>query len=104
MADKNARLNYHEEMPIRVEFFGIARQRAGTSELLLDASTGTLPLSDVLKQVAARTPDLAQTLLIGGELHESLTVNVDGNRFVRDPATLIHDGQSLLVLSADAGG
>lgn len=91
-------------MPIRVEFFGIARQRAGTSELMLDASTGTLLLSEVLKQVAARTPELGQTLLVGGELHESLTVNVDGNRFIREPTTPIRDGQSLLILSADAGG
>lgn len=91
-------------MPIRVEFFGIARQRAGTGALTLDASAGPLTLSDVLKQVAAQSPQLGQTLLVGGQLHDSLTVNVDGNRFIRDPKTPIHDGQSILILSTDAGG
>jgi molybdopterin converting factor small subunit len=61
-------------------------------------------LSDILQQVAAQAPRLGQTLLAGGQLHDSLTINLDGNRFIRDPDTPIHDGQSVLILSTDAGG
>jgi molybdopterin converting factor small subunit len=34
----------------------------------------------------------------------SLTMNLDGQRFVKDLATPVRDGQSVLILSADAGG
>jgi molybdopterin converting factor small subunit len=91
-------------MAIRVEFFGIARQRAGAVELTLEPPGSEIQLADLLKQIAEQAPRLGQTLLVGGQLHESLMVNVDGNRFVRDPETVIHDGQSVLILSADAGG
>ena len=91
-------------MAIRVEFFGIARQRAGISDLTLDLGQLTTPLAEVLDQVAARLPELGRELIVAGRLHESLTANIDGARFVHDPATLIRDHQSLLILSADAGG
>jgi molybdopterin converting factor small subunit len=91
-------------MSIRVEFFGMARQRAGAIELTLEPQASGIRLADLLKQIAEQAPRLGQTLLIGGQLHESLMVNVDGLRFIRDPETLIHDGQSVLILSADAGG
>ena len=42
-------------------------------------------------------------LLNDGLLHPTL-VNLDGERFISDPDTLIHDGQCVLILSADAGG
>ena len=54
--------------------------------------------------VAARVPDLNGEWITDGRLHESLTANLDGLRFVSDPATMVRDGQSLLILSADAGG
>jgi sulfur-carrier protein len=91
-------------MAIRVEFFGIARERAGESELTLELQPSQLSLGDVLKQVALRMPKLGQELIAGGGLHLSLTANIDGTRFVRDPQTIICDGQTLLILSADAGG
>ena len=91
-------------MAIRVEFFGIARQRAGISELSLDLRQATASLGHVLDQVAARLPELGRVLVVEGRLHPSLTANLDGARFVHDPAILIRDGQSLLILSADAGG
>jgi molybdopterin converting factor small subunit len=91
-------------MAIRVEFYGIARERAGESELTLELKGTQLHLGEVLQQVALRMPKLGRELIAGGGLHPSLTANVDGNRFVRDPQTLIRDGQSVLILSADAGG
>ena len=91
-------------MAIRVEFFGIARQRAGIGELSLDLRQAATSLGQVLDQVASCLPELGRELVVDGRLHASLTANLDGARFVHDPATLIRDGQSLLILSADAGG
>lgn len=91
-------------MAIRVEFYGIARQLAGVSELSLALPETAAPLGDVLHQIAARLPELSRELVVNGRLHESLVANLGGARFIHDPKTLIHDGQSLLILSADAGG
>lgn len=91
-------------MAIRVEFFGIARERAGRSELTLESSSPQTALGDVLNQVASQVPKLGQELLANGELHPSLSANLDGARFIRDPQTMIRNGQILIILSADAGG
>ena len=91
-------------MAIRVEFFGIARQRAGVAELTLALPRTEIALADVLGELAAHVPALGGEWIADGRLHASLTANLDGLRFVTDPATIIRDGQSLLILSADAGG
>jgi molybdopterin converting factor small subunit len=91
-------------MAIRIEFFGIARQRAGVAEFSLALQRPEVALSEVLGELAARVPDLNGQWIADGRLHESLTANLDGQRFVSDPATMVRDGQSLLILSADAGG
>jgi molybdopterin converting factor small subunit len=91
-------------MSIRVEFFGIARQRAGVAELSLALQQPEVALAEILSALAARLPELADDWIADGRLHESLTANLDGLRFVSDPATVVRDGQSLLILSADAGG
>jgi len=91
-------------MAIRVEFFGIARQRAGVAELTLALPRTEVALADVLDELSAHVPALGGEWIADGRLHASLTANLDGLRFVTDPATIIRDGQSLLILSADAGG
>ena len=91
-------------MAILVEFFGIARQRAGVSQLELRLPEAQSRLADVLGAIAGQAPALGGEWIAGGKLHASLAANLDGQRFVSDPATPIRDGQSLLILSADAGG
>jgi molybdopterin converting factor small subunit len=91
-------------MPIRVEFYGLARLRSGTSELTLVLPGGNASLADALQAIARRLPALGEELLAGGRLHPTLAANLDGQRFVSDPQTPIADGQCLLILSADAGG
>jgi molybdopterin converting factor small subunit len=91
-------------MSIRVEFFGIARQRAGVAELSLALKRPEVVLAEVLGALATRLPTLADEWITDGRLHESLTANLDGLRFVSDPTTVVRDGQCLLILSADAGG
>jgi molybdopterin converting factor small subunit len=91
-------------MAIRVEFYGIVRQRAGVSELRLDLRPSPASLADVLRHVAQRLPELSRELVVNGRLHDSLIANLGGARFVHDPQTIIPDGESLLILSADGGG
>jgi molybdopterin converting factor small subunit len=90
-------------MAIRVEFFGIARQRAGRADLEVKSGGIPLQLQTVLSEVVQQVPGLSE-LMQAGRLDASLAANLDGNQFVSDPETTIQDGQSLIILSADAGG
>jgi molybdopterin converting factor small subunit len=91
-------------MAVRVEFFGIARQRAGTSQLALDLSGEEITFGAVLERLAGALPNFAGECLAGDRLQPSLAANLDGRQFISDPAATIRDGQCLLILSADAGG
>ena len=92
-------------MGIRVEFYGLARQRAGVSEIELALGNRETTLGDVLERIGAAARSFGESgLVAGGRLDPTLAANLDGQRFVSDPATPIRDGQSLLILSADAGG
>ncbi|MDX1944770.1 MAG: MoaD/ThiS family protein [Pirellulaceae bacterium] len=97
------RLNYDAGMTIRVEFFGIARQRAGVAmasiELPADAT-----LAGVFAELSARLPGFGDGCLRNGQLAPTLAANLGGERFVTDPSTPINPGDCLLILSADAGG
>lgn len=84
---------------MRVEFFGVSRERAGIAELSVSAST----LGELLGILAAEYPSLAE-LLPGNRLHPALAANLNGDRFVRDPLTPLVENDCLLLLSADAGG
>jgi len=89
-------------MPIRVEFYGIARQRAGVPAIELEGHVATL--AGALSELAVRLPEFGRDCVAGERLAASLGANLDGQRFVSDPETPLRDGQSLLILSADAGG
>jgi hypothetical protein len=91
-------------MAVHVEFYGIARERAGTNQLAFDMPHPEISLGAVLERIAGTLPDFARECLSGGRLQPSLTANLDGQQFVSDPSALIRDGQCLLILSADAGG
>ena len=82
-----------------VEFLGIPRERAGISELEIEADT----LGQLLGALAARFPKLGE-LITAGSLHPSLSANLNGDAFVRDPDTRLVGGDRLLILSADVGG
>lgn len=82
-----------------VEFFGIARDRAGVAELDVNAVT----LGDALDALVTRLPRLSE-LMSNGRLHRAVVANLNGDRFVSDPSTPLADDDRLLILSADAGG
>ena len=87
-------------MTVTVELFGIPRERAGVARA--DASASTL--GEVLALLAVRFPRFAESCVQNGELAEGYVANLNGRAFVTDPATALSDGDSVLILSADAGG
>ena len=90
------------ERPVRVkvEFYGIPRQRAGVAF----ASACGPSLADALTDLENQFPALADACVSGGRLQSGITANLGGQRFVTDPNTELHEGDVLLILSADAGG
>ena len=87
-------------MSVAVELFGIARARAGVAATTADGST----LGAVLADLAARYPGLAEACIDGCRLRPGFTVNLGGDRFVTAPETKLADGDTVLLLSLDAGG
>ncbi len=84
---------------MRVEFLGLARERAGVAELDLHVET----LGQLLLALAGRFPSLAELITTNG-LQPSVVANLNGDRFVSDPRTRLKEDDSVLILSADAGG
>lgn len=92
-------------MAIKVEFYGVARLRAGVAELSLPTMTGQgIALQQVLSSIAETLPPFGSDCLEQGTLRREFTANLDGQRFIREPDHKIPDGSTLLILSADAGG
>jgi molybdopterin converting factor small subunit len=84
---------------MHVEFLGIPRERAGLSELEIEADT----LGQVLDALAARFPQLRE-LVTDGRLHPSLAASLNADLFISYPLTRLANNDRLLILSADAGG
>ena len=91
-------------MNVQIEFYGIPRRRAGTGSVLLETGNAGICLGDVLLQLAQQYPKLADDCFDGQQLQASITANLNGNRFVTDADTQLNPGDSLLIMSADAGG
>jgi molybdopterin converting factor small subunit len=84
---------------MRVELLGLPRERAGVAEVHLEAGT----LGQLLIALAARFPAFSD-LITADRLQPSITANLNGDRFISDPGTQLSKGDSVLILSADAGG
>jgi molybdopterin converting factor small subunit len=91
-------------MQVRIEFYGIVRQRTGTSCCDLETNDDSLQLSEVLLRLEQQYPALAGDCLDHGQLLPGYLANLDGKQFVTDPDTPVSPGQSVLILSADIGG
>jgi molybdopterin-guanine dinucleotide biosynthesis protein A/molybdopterin converting factor small subunit len=88
-----------------VELFGVAQLLAGTKEIALDLP-GEATLGEALAALAVRLP-----VLVGRVVHLDRRRLLDGYAcslnalgIVRDPDTRIANGDSIVVLAADAGG
>lgn len=84
---------------MHVEFFGVPRQRAGVAQIEIPADT----LGRLLEKLASEIPSMRE-LIVGDRLQASIVANLNGDRFVSDPETVLNQGDRLLILSADAGG
>jgi molybdopterin converting factor small subunit len=87
-------------MHVAVEMFGIARARAGVARTTAQGRC----LGDVLAELVARYPALADSCIDGRQLRPHCAANLGGQRFVSEPETPLCDGDTVLLLSADAGG
>lgn len=87
-------------MEIKVELFGIARERAGVS----DTTARGRCLGDILGDLSQRFPRLASTCLDGRRLRAGYTANISGQRFETNPDTELGPDDFVLLLSVDAGG
>lgn len=85
---------------VTVEFFGIARQRAGRTEVSVSGQT----VAQLLDAVERTCPELSGLLNQDGSISRKYLVSLNGNSFVDDPASIVPAGTRLIVLGADAGG
>jgi molybdopterin converting factor small subunit len=87
-------------MQVAVELFGIPRARAGLAQTFAMGKN----LGDVLADLARRFPQLAETCIDGRLLRPGYIVNLGTERFVTEPETPMREGETVLLLSLDAGG
>ena len=87
-------------MQVEVELFGIPRARAGVVRTTAEGSN----LGDVLADLAGKYPQLAETCIDGRSLRSGFIVNLGAKQFVTSPETPLAEGESVLLMSLDAGG
>ena len=87
-------------MKVTVELFGIPRERAGVGAVTVAGEC----LGDVLANLAAEFPRLAVDCIDGRQLRTGYAANLGGERFVTSPETPLARGESVLIMSLDAGG
>jgi hypothetical protein len=83
---------------VRLEFYGLARFRAGRAELAVDAPT--------IRAALAAADAACPVLRVRGDsgLSSEYRLSVGGRYFTENLDEVLHDGEALLVLGADAGG
>jgi molybdenum cofactor guanylyltransferase len=95
-----------QAMTCTVELLGVARIVSGRQELSLALPPGAT-VADALAELSRQLPALAGCVITrgGGHLIDGYACNVNGLEFVKDPATTtVKSGDSIVILSADAGG
>ena len=85
---------------IRVELYEGARTLAGVAHVDVEATT----LGEALAAVARAHPALEPRVIAAGRLGDHWRANRNGDAFVDDPAAPLEDGDTLLLVSALAGG
>lgn len=88
-----------------IELFGVARLRAKTAQVSVTLPPGA-SLRTALSALAEAVPELLGSVLTedGDHLMHGFACNVNGQAFVKDMRTSLKDGDSVLILSSDAGG
>jgi hypothetical protein len=91
-------------MAILVEFYGIPRIRAGVNQISVLEGRDRASLGEVLREVATKLPDFAESCLNKNQLKETFIASIDGEHFASNDETTVLKDQSVLLLSTDAGG
>ncbi len=88
-----------------VELFSVARLVAKTAKVSL-ALPHEATLSHVFSALAERLPVLVGPVITPerNSLTSGNACNINGRDFVRDPSVKVHAGDSIFIISADAGG
>jgi len=89
---------------IRIEFYGIPRQRVGSPGYHLPVNQQEIQLSELIEQLTQRFPSLQPDCFSQGLISPNVKLSLDGDHFVTDIDAWINIRQTLLVMSADAGG
>ncbi len=87
-------------MSVRVELYEGARQLAGVEAVTVEAAT----LGEALAALVAAHPALAGRVVDGDKLATHWRANRNGDAFLQDPQAPLAPGDTLLVVSALAGG
>ncbi|MFQ5719653.1 MAG: NTP transferase domain-containing protein [Acidobacteriota bacterium] len=90
----------HAPVSVVFELFGIARRRAGRSEVPVSGAT----LGEAVGALEAICPELSGILIRDGHLTAQARLSVNGERFVASATHRLRDGDRLILLSAAAGG
>jgi molybdopterin converting factor small subunit len=85
---------------VRIELFGIVRARAGTDVVEVEAKN----LGEAVRALAKKCPGLVPDVVLDGRLTGGFLISLNGERFIDDEAAAVGDGDTLLVLGAQAGG
>jgi molybdenum cofactor guanylyltransferase len=95
----------HERITCTIELFGPARVRAKTAVVALTLARGAT-CGDALAALAEKIPRLIGPVLATDRrsLTSGYACNVNAKEFVRDMRTPLRSGDSVLILSSDAGG
>ncbi len=88
-----------------VELFSVARLVAKTAKVSL-ALPQEATLSHVFSALAEKLPILVGPVITPDKnsLTSGNACNINGRDFVRDPSVKVHSGDSIFIISADAGG
>ncbi len=94
-----------ENVPLRVEFYGVARLRTGRDAVVLCLPAGAT-LGDALEHLAGILPELVGAVVAADRrsLAAGSIASLDGARFTRDPGSPLPAGKPLLLLPASSGG
>jgi molybdopterin converting factor small subunit len=84
---------------MHVEFLAVPRRLAGVSEVEVQAAT----FGQLLTQLSAQFPSL-RNFIHTDRLHPTFVANLNGDEFISNPDTVLHEKDRVLILSADAGG
>lgn len=87
-------------MKVRFEFYGTARLRSGRDRFEARGAT----LGAALADLGRALPAVEGTIVENGGIGRHYRLSLNGRRFVSDPAERLQEGDTLIVMAAEAGG